>query len=53
MLRLKQLINRFEAGETIRITVKRKSTGKEEKLELPLDPPPTNAKEPLAVPKIR
>lgn len=53
MLRLKQLINRFEAGETIRINVKRKSTGKEEKLELPLDPPPTNAKEPLAVPKIR
>ena len=53
MLRLKQLINRFEAGETIRITVKRKSTGKEEKLELPLDPPPTNAKEPLAIPKIR
>ena len=53
MLRLKQLINRFEAGETIRITVKRKSTGNEEQLELPLDPPPTNAKEPLALPKIR
>jgi serine protease Do len=53
MLRLKQLINRFEAGETIRITVKRKSTGSEEQLEMPLDPPPTNAKEPLALPKIR
>lgn len=53
MLRLKQLINRFEAGETIRITVKRKATGNEEKLEMPLDSPPANATEPLALPKIR
>lgn len=53
MLRLKQLINRFEAGETIRITVKRKATGNEEKLEMPLESPPASATEPLALPKIR
>lgn len=53
MLRLKQLINRFEAGETIRMIVKRKSSGDDENLELPLDHPPTNSKEPLALPKIR
>ncbi len=53
MLRLKQLINRFEAGETIRITVKRKATGNDEELEMPLDSPPANATEPLALPKIR
>lgn len=52
-LRLKQLVNRFEAGETIRITIKRKSSGDEEELELSLDPPPANSKEPLAVPAIR
>jgi len=55
MLRLRQLLNRIEAGETVELTVIRSETKKEDTFEVTLGTPPKpkGAPNPLEPPEIR
>jgi serine protease Do len=55
MLRLRQLLNRIESGETVELTVVRSETGKQDTFEVTLGtpPPPEGEPDPLEPPEIR
>lgn len=55
MLRLRRILNKFESGDSVELTVIRKETGKQDKIKIKLGvpPKPKGEEEQLEPPKIR